>query len=372
MQDVTKTEHGRGASEEARAIESFALEASSDSQGRRMNRPACLIATFCVLWVGCVAFVTAGDPVPSEQASSEPDRATRQREPIRPIPSTVSVNSYKAALGKKLFHEPRLSGDNSVSCASCHDLTLGGTDQRKNSIGVKGAIGIINAPTVFNSSANFRQFWDGRAATLEEQVDGPIHADVEMGSSWAKVIPALRAVPEYVAAFRALYPDGIKPETVRDAIAEFERTLITPNSRFDKYLRGDDNALTADEKEGYRKFKSYGCVSCHQGVNVGGNMFATLGAMDDYFEDRGNVTKADFGRYNVTGKEEDRFTFKVPSLRNVALTGPYLHDGSAKTLERAVVVMGRYQLGRHIPPAEVDLIVKFLETLTGEYEGKPL
>lgn len=340
-----------------------------------MVRPAWLVAAFlfCALWIGCIAFVTAGDPAPAPSAvPSELDTAARQREPIRPIPLTVSVNPHKAALGKKLFHEPRLSGDNSVSCASCHDLALGGTDQRKRSIGVNGAMGIINTPTVFNSAGNFRQFWDGRAATLEEQVEGPIHERIEMGSSWQKVIPALRAIPEYAEAFKALYPDGIQPATVKDAIAEFERTLTTPNSRFDKFLRGDDNALTADEKEGYRKFKSYGCVSCHQGVNVGGNMFATLGAMDDYFQERGEVTKSDFGRFNVTGKEEDRFVFKVPSLRNVALTPPYFHDGSAKTLERAVVIMGRYQLGRHIPREEVDLIVKFLETLTGDYEGKPL
>ena len=159
---------------------------------------------------------------------------------------------------------------------------------------------------------------------------------------------------------------------MKNALAEFERTLSTPNSRFDKFLRGDDKALTSAEKEGYQKFKSYGCVSCHQGVNVGGNMFATLGTMDDYFADRGNVTKADYGRFNVTGKEEDRHVFKVPSLRNVARTGPYLHDGSARTLERAVSIMSRYQLGRQIPPDDLDLIVKFLETLTGEYEGRPL
>jgi cytochrome c peroxidase len=328
-----------------------------------------LTAVLCLgaMWFGWMAPVLADNPpkAPTAEPSS-------RLEPIRPIPLVTAVNPEKAALGERLFHDPRLSGDGNVSCASCHDLALGGTDQRKYSAGVNGALGSINAPTVFNSAGNFRQFWDGRAATLEEQIDGPIHAKAEMGSSWQEIIPRLQEAPEYAAAFRSIYSGTIQPAHVKDAIAEFERSLTTPNSRFDQYLRGDGNAITADEKEGYRKFKSYGCVSCHQGVNVGGNMFATLGAMDDYFAERGNVDKADYGRFNVTGKEEDRFVFKVPSLRNVALTAPYLHDGSAKTLDRAVAIMGRFQLGRHIPPEDLELIVKFLETLTGQYKGKSL
>jgi cytochrome c peroxidase len=334
-----------------------------------MTRFVLTMAVCCVgtAWLNGTAPLLAEGP---GQVSRE-DRLLR-REPIRPIPLNVAVNGQKAALGRQLFHDPALSSDRKVSCASCHDLSLGGTDQRKYSTGIEGRSGSINAPTVFNSAANFRQFWDGRAATLEEQIDGPIHSRVEMGSAWKQIVPTLLAVPEYMAAFQAIYSDGIQPANIKDALAEFERTLITPNSRFDKFLRGDETALTAPEKEGYRKFKSYGCVSCHQGVNVGGNMFATLGAMDDYFLDRGSVTKADYGRFNVTGKEDDRFVFKVPSLRNVALTAPYLHDGSARTLDRAVAIMGRYQLGRHIPREDLELIVKFLETLTGEHEGKPL
>jgi len=182
----------------------------------------------------------------------------------------------------------------------------------------------------------------------------------------------VRAVPQYVASFNAIFSDGIQIRNIKSVIAEFERSLITPNSRFDKFLRGDDSALSAKEKEGYRKFKSYGCASCHQGVNAGGNMFETLGAMADYFAARGNVTKADYGRFNVTGNEEDRFVFKVPSLRNVALTAPYLHDGSAKRLEDAVDVMGKYQLGQALSSEDIDEIVSFLRTLTGEFEGKAL
>jgi cytochrome c peroxidase len=153
---------------------------------------------------------------------------------------------------------------------------------------------------------------------------------------------------------------------------EFERSLITPNSRFDRYLLGDESAITAEEKAGYALFKSYGCVACHQGRNVGGNMFQIFGVMDDYFANRGHITDADYGRFNVTGREEDRFHFRVPSLRNVALTAPYFHDGTAESLDQAVMVMARYQLGVTMPAEDVGLIVKFLGTLTGEYKGQPL
>ena len=327
-------------------------------------------ATVVVLGVICIARIS---PLVAGNAETRFSKgAARDREPIRSISRQLAANPEKVALGKELFHDTRLSGDGSVACASCHDLALGGTDREKYSIGIKGRVGEINAPTVFNCAGNFRQFWDGRAATLEEQLDGPILSKTEMGNTWDAVISTLRCIPEYASAFRSIYSDDIQPAHVKDALAEFERSLATPNSRFDKFLQGDEKALTVDEKIGYQKFKSYGCVSCHQGVNVGGNMFATLGTMDDYFADRGDITKADYGRFNVTGKEEDRHVFKVPSLRNVALTAPYLHDGNAKTLDRAVSIMGRYQLGRQIPPGDVEEIVKFLKTLTGEYEGKPL
>ena len=331
-----------------------------------------IFAATIVLALGLICFARMS-PVASSNATPRfSDGAAGNREPISPIPQEVNADPAKVALGKQLFHDPRLSADGTVSCASCHNLALGGTDQRKHSAGINQSMGGINSPTVFNSAGNFRQFWDGRAATLEDQLDGPILAKDEMGNTWENVISTLRCIPDYAAAFRSIYSDDIQPAHVKDALAEFERSLITPNSRFDQFLRGDDKALTAEEKDGYQKFKSYGCVSCHQGVNVGGNMFATLGTMDDYFADRGSITKADYGRFNVTGKEEDRHVFKVPSLRNVALTAPYLHDGSARTLDRAVSIMGRYQLGRQIPPEDVNLIVKFLETLTGEYEGRPL
>jgi cytochrome c peroxidase len=248
----------------------------------------------------------------------------------------------------------------------------GGTDRLPHSLGINNAEGDINAPTVFNSSFNFRQFWDGRAATLEEQIEGPVHNPKEMGSHWQEIIGKLKKEAAYLKAFKALYADGINAKNIKDAIATFERSLITPNAPFDQYLRGDETALTDEEKQGYALFKQYGCVACHQGINIGGNMYQVFGVLNNYFEKRGNITKADLGRFNVTAQEYDRHKFKVPSLRNVALTAPYFHDGSADTLEKAVDVMAKYQLGRKIPKKEKRLIVQFLKTLTGTYKGKKL
>lgn len=293
-------------------------------------------------------------------------------EPIRPIPKNLYFNARKVQLGNTLFHDPRLSHDNTISCASCHNLLKGGVDGIATSIGITGTPGPINAPTVFNSGFNFRQFWDGRAKDLEQQVEGPIHNPIEMGSNWQEVINKLEQDSYYIEQFSLLYLDGINSHNIQDAIATFERSLYTPDSRFDRYLEGDKSALTKQEVLGYQRFKAYGCISCHQGINIGGNMFQHFGVMGNYFEDRGDITQVDFGRYNVTKNPDDKFVFKVPSLRNIALTAPYFHDGSAKTLEQAVKVMGRYQLGRMLSDEDVELLVAFLKTLTGEYNGQPL
>ncbi len=308
-----------------------------------------------------------------QSMESDETQKTETKEPIIPLPLKVDQNPAVVELGKKLFHDPRFARDNTVSCARCHDLGTGGTDQQQFSIGVGGATGDVNSPTVFNSGYNFKQFWDGRVDTLEDQVDGPMHNLKEMGTSWEDLLAKLKDDPYYHDAFAKLYTDGMNSNNVKNAIATFERSLVTANSRFDKYLRGDESAITADEKEGYKLFKAYGCISCHQGINIGGNLFEKIGVMGDYFADRGTpIVKADYGRFNVTGRERDKFKFKVPTLRNVALTQPYFHDGTVKTLEEAVNVMAKYQLGRYLSEDDVQKIVKFLKTLTGEYEGVPL
>jgi cytochrome c peroxidase len=223
----------------------------------------------------------------------------------------------------------------------------------------------VNAPSVFNSGFNFVQFWDGRAATLEEQIGGPLTSPNEMGSDWPRVLAFLGGNAEYVKRFRVAFPDGVSEGNVRAAVASFERTLNTPNARFDLWLRGDKQALSEVEKAGYERFKAVGCVACHQGGNVGGNMFQRFGVMGEYFEDRGHIVEADYGRFNVTHLEADRFAFRVPSLRNVALTAPYFHDGSAATLEQAVGTMAKYQLGQNLDSSAISQIVAFLKTLTG-------
>jgi cytochrome c peroxidase len=297
--------------------------------------------------------------------------ATSLDEPIKPIPLTLNQDPARAEIGHQLFHDVRLSANGRVSCSTCHDLNKGGVDGRDRSGGFNGQLTDVNAPTVFNAAFNFKQFWNGRADSLEAQIDAVIQNPIEMGSSWQDVISKISQDAKYKHKFSLAYKDGVTKENIQNAIATFERTLITPNSRFDKYLRGDQNAISALEKAGYAKFKQYGCAACHQGVNVGGNMFQKLGVMGNYFEKRGNPTEADLGRYLITKEESDKHVFKVPSLRNIALTAPYFHDASAKTLEEAVDVMFKYQLGRVASKEDKAAIVQFLNTLTSELGAKP-
>ncbi len=287
-------------------------------------------------------------------------------ESIQPLPQIVKVNPQKAELGERLFFDPRLSKNNSVSCATCHDLAQGGANHNKLSVGIFNQVGTVNVPTVYNSSYNVRQFWNGRAVDLEQQAYGPITNPKEMAGSWPDVMNKLGTDPSYVTMFAKAYGGQITPDTITDAIAEYEKSLITP-CRFDDYLRGNQNAITPQEKRGYQLFKSYGCEQCHRGVNVGGDLFAQMGIFHDYFKDRGTpIITADYGLYEVSKKECDRYVFKIPSLRNVAITAPYLHDGSIKSLNEAVYLMGYYELGVKIPPKDVNDIVVFLNTLTGK------
>ena len=289
-------------------------------------------------------------------------------EPIKPIPADNGVDAAKASLGRMLFHDTRLSKDNSVSCASCHELASGGDDGRRVSLGINDSPGLVNSPTVFNAGFNFRQFWDGRAETLADQIDGPVQSAIEMGSLWPEVVAKLFQDANYPKLFGDVYSDGISRANVKDALAEFIMSLTTPNGRFDRWLNGESEAITPLEKRGYTLFKFYGCVSCHQGANVGGNMFQVFGVINDFFKRRGNITEADMGRYNITGNEADMHAFKVPSLRMAAHTAPYLHDGSAATLRDAVDAMFEFQLGREAPDEDKDAIVAFIKTLTGESE----
>jgi cytochrome c peroxidase len=292
---------------------------------------------------------------------------------IPPIPAALSVDAKKAELGRKLYHDKRLSGDDTVSCATCHDLGKGGTDQEKMSTGVRDQKGGINAPTTFNAAFQFVQFWDGRAPTLEAQAGGPPNNPVEMDSNWKQIIGKLNADAAFTQEFKASYPDGFTEGTITDAIATFERTLLTPNSRFDKYLRGDTQALSADEVRGYGLFKDTGCATCHSGVLLGGGSFEIMGRHGDYFKDRGGaVTDADKGRINASKQSKDLHKFKVPTLRNVAKTFPYFHDGSTSDLKEAVRTMARYQCGEKLSEADLASVAAFLQSLTGEYQGKPL
>ena len=305
---------------------------------------------------------------------------------IKPIPLTVEdyhddeeidYDENWVKLGKRLFHDTRLSSDDSVSCASCHDLRYGGVDRAITATGIHGQIGPINTPTVFNSSYGFTQFWDGRAEDLEKQADGPPNAPNEMGSNWKEILEKIRADKIYLEMFKKAVPDEVKKESdIKEAhlmqmIAAFERTLITPNADFDKYLRGQEDAISEVAKKGYEVFKDKGCIECHNGAAVGGKSYQKLGRKKAYFT-KGTHTTVDLGRYNVTKKKKDKFHFKVPTLRNIELTAPYFHDGSQKTLRDAVVAMSDHQIDIPLDDKEVDQVVEFLKTLTGEYQGKSL
>ncbi len=290
---------------------------------------------------------------------------------LQPLPDSVSADPAKVALGEKLFHDVRLSKDNTVACASCHDLKKGGTDQLPFSKGVGGTVGGINAPTVFNAGFQFIQFWDGRAADLAAQADGPVNNPAEMASNWSEASAKLGQDAEFTQAFNAVYPDGYKKENFVNAIAEFEKTLVTPGP-FDKYLKGDENALTADQKAGLKVFEDSGCTKCHCGPLLGGQSFELMGLRKDYFHKRGNVKEADFGRFNATKDEADKYRLKVPTLRNIKLTAPYFHDSSTSDLGKAVKDMARCQLGERMNDKQVEQVVQFLDALTGEYKGQKL
>jgi cytochrome c peroxidase len=293
-------------------------------------------------------------------------------EPLTPIPFAVAADPAKVDLGRKLFLDTRLSQSKTTACVSCHRLDRGGDDGRRQPAGADGQPLDFNSPSIFNVALNFRLNWRGNFRTLEQQNESVLLDRRLMGTTWGELLPKLRADRDYVRSFVALYGGGPERPHVLDALATFQRSLLTPGARFDRQLNGQRDAISAEEERGYQLFKSYGCIACHQGTNLGGNLFQRFGVFDDPFARHRNVTTADLGRFAITGIETDRHVFRVPSLRNVAVTAPYFHDGSAASLPEAVDIMARIQLGRELPPTDRDLIVKFLGTLTGEYQGRSL
>jgi cytochrome c peroxidase len=291
-------------------------------------------------------------------------------EPVTPVPDVEALDPVKVELGRRMFHDVRLSRGDRVTCASCHDLARGGDDGHARSAGADGRLLDFNTSTIFNAALNARLNWRGNFRTLREQNEAVLLDPRLMNATWPELLAKLRADAEYRASFKALYGGSPEREYLLDALVTFQRSLLTPDARFDRYLRGEHDTITDDEARGYQLFKAYGCSACHQGANVGGNLFQKFGVFHDPFAERGNVSASDLGRYTITGREDDRKVFRVPSLRNVAVTAPYFHDGSAASLTEAVAIMARSQLGRELPHGDADLVVKFLRTLTGRYQGQ--
>jgi cytochrome c peroxidase len=290
----------------------------------------------------------------------------RQAEPIVPV-ALAAVDEARASLGERLFSDLRVSRTNQFSCATCHPLDKGGMDSRQLAER-RGKAPPRNTPTIFNAALNPSFNWDGSARTLEEHTATVIETLMDL--EWPQLVDRLRAANDYASGFRAVYGDVVTKPHVIDAIVSFERTLLTPDAPFDRYLRGEDGAISSQAKDGYRRFKTYGCASCHQGVNAGGNLYQRFGVFEPV-----HLLPAltnDPGRIRITGIARDEEVFRVPGMRNVAITAPYFHDGRAATLDEAVGVMGRHQLGRRLSADDVEAIVAFLHTLTGEFRGRRL
>ena len=282
--------------------------------------------------------------------------------PIQPIPHIKSIDKQWFDLGKALFNSTLLSKDNTVSCASCHLVSQGGDDGFPVSIGVGGSVGGRNSPTILNSVFNFRQFWDGRSGGLAEQAVGPIHNPVEMGSNFPEIIQKLKQSNAFAQAFRALNPNGISQEAIIQALVTFEEGLVTPDAAIDRFIKGDENALTLQQKRGFEKFVGFGCVSCHQGINIGGNLYQRIGRIDSV----PSHLLEDKGRSVITNNVIDEHVFKVPSLRNIKRTGPYFHNGSVATLDEAVRIMAQGQLGINLTEQDVQDLLSLFDAFNGE------
>lgn len=306
-------------------------------------------------------------------AWAEDDLMKKAQSLFKPIPveppalKDNPLTPEKIKLGKMLFFDPRLSASWLISCNTCHNMGLGGVDQHETSIGHGWQKGPRNAPTVLNAVFNFAQFWDGRAEDLMAQAKGPVQASVEMNNTPERVVKTLKSMPEYVQLFQKAFPEeseAVTFDNMARAIEAFEATLLTPDSRFDQYLKGDGKALTEQEKKGLELFTTKGCSNCHNGINVGGNAYFPFGVVEKPGAEI--LPLEDKGRFTVTRTASDEYVFKVPSLRNVALTPPYFHSGKVWDLPQAVAIMGEVQLGAKLKDEDAATIVAFLKTLTGK------
>lgn len=320
-----------------------------------------------------IAIIVVGTLVLTQSAWAQNDTLKKARTLFKPIPETTPVlkdnpvTPEKVELGKMLYFDPRLSASNLISCNTCHNLGTGGVDLQETSTGHGWQKGPRNAPTVLNSVFNIAQFWDGRAKDLAEQAKGPVQATVEMGNDPERLISTLNSMPQYIDLFKKSFPKENSPVTFDNtakAIEVFEATLLTRNSRFDKYLKGDVSALNAEEKDGLKLFMEKGCSGCHNGVNIGGSGYFPFGVVERPGADI--LPPGDKGRFMVTKTASDEYVFKVPSLRNIELTPPYFHSGKVWNLREAVSVMGSAQLGIKLNDKEIDIITAFLRTLAGD------
>jgi len=331
----------------------MATNSSWNRQSREPGKPSLII-------LALLATMTAvASPLASE-------------EPISPVQEHALSDGKKIALGESLFNDIRLSHGDVVSCASCHGLDQGGDDGQARSRAANGRLLDFNTPTVFNVALNFRFNWRGNFRSLEAQNEAALLDPSLMNTTWPELLAKLSTNRTYTGHFFAVYGKLPNRQNVLDALAAFQQSLVTPDAPFDRYLKGDRQAMTAEEKRGYELFKNYGCMACHQGVNVGGNLFQKFGIFADPFAGQASISRADLGRMTVTGRSADRHVFRVPSLRNVMLTAPYFHDGRTSSLSEAVRIMARNQLGRELGTRDVADIVAFLAALTGEYRGRAL
>lgn len=328
-----------------------------------MNRLAAL-ALLSTLALGGAGFLHAAHPLAS---------GAQLEQPVSPVPARIEHDPDKAALGEALFHDARLARDGRMSCAYCHQPDRDGADGLALSPRNDGSPGPYNTPTLFNAALNPLHTWTGRHATLEAQTAHEAFNPGHFGRDWSALKPVIESLSAYGLRFKALYPRGLTEDSFVDALSQFQRTLLTPDSPFDRWLRGARDAISLEAEQGWHLFRHYGCASCHQGVNLGGNLLASVGV----FATAGDLhmrfpRPEDQGRYSVTGRVQDQWIYRVPPLRNVAVTGPWFHDGSVTSLKEAVQLMARYQLGHELDARDTARLVSFLEALTGEYRGEPL